>query len=44
VAEDYIMLWKNNGDWVYNDNRDDPYSDYPDMFDGIIGYVCEFND
>ena len=44
VAEDYIMLWKNNGTWVYNDNRDDPYTDYPDMFDGIIGYICEFND
>ena len=44
VAEDYIMLWKNNGTWVYNDNRDDPYADYPYMFDGIIGYVCEFND
>ena len=44
VAEDYIMLWKNNDTWVYNDNRDDPYADYPYMFDGIIGYVCEFND
>ena len=44
VAEDFIMLWKNNGEWVYNDNRDDPYADYPDMFEGIIGYVCEFND
>ena len=44
VAEDYIMLWKNNGAWAYNDNRDDPYADYPDMFEGIIGYVCEFND
>ena len=44
VAEDYIMLWKNNGEWVYNDNRDDPYADYPNMFEGIIGYVCEFND
>ena len=44
VAEDYIMLWKNNGTWAYNDNRDDPYADYPYMFEGIIGYVCEFND
>ena len=44
VAEDYIMLWKNNGTWAYNDNRDDPYVDYPYMFEGIIGYVCEFND
>ena len=44
VSEDYIMLWKNNGTWAYNDNRDDPYADYPDMFGGIIGYICEFND
>ena len=44
VAEDYIMLWKNNGTWAYNDNRDDPYADYPYMFESIIGYVCEFND
>ncbi len=44
VAEDYIMLWNNGGTWAYNDNRDDPYKDYPDMFEGIIGYVCEFND
>ena len=44
VAEDYIMLWKNNGTWAYNDNRDDPYADYPNMFEGIIGYICEFND
>ncbi len=44
VAEDFIMLWKNNGVWAYNDNRDDPYADYPYMFEGIIGYVCEFND
>ena len=44
VAEDYIMLWKNNGVWAYNDNRDDPYKDYPDMFEGKIGFICEFYD
>ncbi len=44
VAEDYIMLWHNNGVWAFNDNRDDPYKDYPDMFEGRIGYICEFND
>ena len=44
VAEDYIMLWKNNGTWVYNDNRDDPYADYDYMYGGIMGYICEFND
>ena len=44
VAEDYIMLWNNGGTWAYNDNRDDPYKDYPYMFEGKIGYICEFND
>ncbi len=44
VSEDFIMLWNNGGAWAYNDNRDDPYADYPDMFEGVIGYVCEFND
>ncbi len=40
--EDYIMLWNHNG-WGYNDNRDDPCHDYPDMYAGTMGYVCEFN-
>lgn len=44
VAEDFIMLWNNGGTWAYNDNRDDPYADYPNMFEGKIGYICEFND
>ena len=41
--EDFIMLWNHNG-WAYNDNRDDPCRDYPDMYSGTMGYVCEFND
>ena len=41
VAEDYIMLWNNNG-WAYNDNRDDPCADYPDFYSGTMGYICEF--
>lgn len=42
VTEDYILLWKFNGDWVYNDSRDNPVKDYPDMYSGQIGFVCEF--
>jgi len=43
VAEDYVMLWNNNG-WVYNDNRNDPIADYPQWYSGTVGYVCEFGD
>ena len=42
VAEDYLLLWRFNGAWVYNDSRNDPVSDYPGMYRGQIGYVCEF--
>ena len=41
VAEDYLLLWKFNGEWVYNDSRNDPVSDYPGMYSGQIGYVFE---
>lgn len=43
VSEDYVMLWDNNG-WAYNDNRDDPCSDYPAFYSGTMGYICEFGD
>lgn len=43
VSEDYVMLWNNNG-WAYNDNRDDPCSDYPTFYSGTMGYICEFGD
>lgn len=42
VTEDYLLLWKFNGEWVYNDSRDDPVKDYPDMYSGQIGFVCEY--
>lgn len=42
VTEDYLLLWKFNGDWVYNDSRDDPVKDYPAMYSGQIGFVCEY--
>ena len=41
VAEDYLLLWHFNGAWVYNDSRNDPVRDYPAMYSGQIGYVCE---
>ena len=41
VAEDYIMLWDNNG-WGYNDNRNDPIADYPEWYSGTVGFICEY--
>lgn len=41
TAEDYLMLWNNNG-WSYNDSRNDPAADYPQFYSGTIGYICEF--
>jgi outer membrane biosynthesis protein TonB len=43
VAEDYVMLWNNNG-WGYNDNRNDPIADYPQMYSGTVGFICEYGD
>lgn len=42
VPEDYLLLWYHNG-WYYNDSRNDPVSDYPEMYRGQIAYVCEFD-
>ncbi len=41
VTEDYILLWKFNGQWVYNDSRENPLKDYYGMYSGRIGYVVE---
>lgn len=40
VDEDYVLLWDHNG-WCYNDSRNDPVSDYPEMYSGNLAYVCE---
>lgn len=42
--EDYLLLWLQNGAWVYNDSRDDPVGDYPGVYSGRIAYICEFDD
>ena len=44
VSEDYIMLWRNNGGWFFNDNRNDPNADYPQMYSGNIAFICEYED
>jgi len=42
IPEDYVMLWYHNG-WYYNDNRNDPAGDYPAIYGGTIGFVCEYD-
>lgn len=41
TAESYLLLWKFNGEWVYNDSRDDPAAVYPAAYQGKIAYICE---
>ena len=42
AAEDYIMLWNTGEGWAYIDCRNDPIFADPDVYSGVIGYVCEF--
>lgn len=42
VTEDYVLLWDHNG-WCYNDSRNDPVADYPEMYSGNLAYVCEID-
>ena len=44
IAEDYVMLWYHNGRWVYNDSRNDPVADYPELYSGVMGYVIEYGE
>lgn len=43
-AEDYVMLWRLNGEWCYNDSREDPVATYPDDYSGSLGYVCRIEE
>lgn len=42
VPEDYLMLSNVNGEWGYNDNRNDPAGDYPGFYSGRVAYIIEF--
>ena len=44
VPEDYLMLSHINGNWGYNDNRNDPAGDYPVFYSGRVAYIIEFED
>ena len=41
TPEFYLMLWKVEDSWSWNDQRNDVVSDYK-YFKGIIGYICEY--
>ncbi|MGI5976571.1 MAG: lectin-like protein [Candidatus Limivicinus sp.] len=41
AAEDYVLMWNNNG-WYYNDSRNDPCAEFPQWYGGKMSYVCEF--
>lgn len=42
TAEDYVMMWNNNG-WAYNDSRNDPMADFGQFYGGTMGYVCQID-
>ena len=37
------MLWDVNGNWSWNDQRNDPGRDFK-YFAGKTGYICEYED
>ena len=42
AAEDYVMLWNTGDGWAYIDCRNNPVLADPNIYTGVIGYVCEF--
>ncbi|MEG1789342.1 MAG: lectin-like protein [Oscillospiraceae bacterium] len=43
AAEDYGLLWKLKGSWIYNDSREDPANLFPAAYSGKIAYICEYD-
>lgn len=43
TPENYGLLWHTSSGWIYNDSRNDPVADYPNVYSGRIGFVCEYN-
>lgn len=41
AAEDYVLLWYNNG-WYFNDSRNDPCAEFPQWYSGQVAYICEY--
>ena len=42
TPEFYLMLWNVNGEWSWNDQRDNVLDSGLDYFKGKIGYICEY--
>ena len=43
TPEFYIMLWRLNDVWCWNDQRDDVAADF-DYFKGKMGYIIEYEE
>ena len=41
TAEDYLMMWRNNETWQFNDSREDPLENFAWIYGGSIGFVCK---
>ena len=41
VSEDYFLLWNHNGRWSGNDSRENPLTNYFNVYGGKIGFVCK---
>ena len=41
AAEDYLMLWRLNDAWVYNDSRENPLQEFYGTYGNSIGFVCK---
>ncbi|MBR6209386.1 MAG: protein kinase [Oscillospiraceae bacterium] len=41
AAEDYLMMWRSDENWPYNDSRENPLDKYGWIYGGAIGYVCK---
>ena len=43
TSENFGLLWHTDSGWIYNDSRNDPAADYPAVYSGRIGFVCEYD-
>ena len=43
MAEDFIMIYRQGDQWLYNDSVEDPAGLFPDFYSGILGYACELD-
>lgn len=41
TPENFLLLWKRNGVWTYNDSRDNPAAVFPKAYGGKIAYILE---